>query len=74
MGTEQLTAVPVQPVAVYVTPSLYRIDTVFPVIAEPPFAGATQFIITLLPEIAVVGAEGAEGTDAGSIAPFPAKE
>jgi hypothetical protein len=33
----------------------------YPVIAEPPFKGATQVIKTLLPEIAVVGAAGAFG-------------
>ena len=29
---------------------------------EPPSAGAVQVIETLLPEIAVVGADGVEGT------------
>ena len=40
-------------------------------IAEPPSAAATQFIITLLPENVVVGADGVVGT-VGIIAPFPA--
>ncbi len=40
-------------------------------IAEPPFAGATQFIITMLPEITVVGADGVEGAVAGIVAPLP---
>ena len=40
-------------------------------IAEPPSAGSTQFIRTLLPEIEVVGAAGVEGAVA-NIAPFPA--
>jgi hypothetical protein len=40
-------------------------------IAEPPFAGAAQYIKTLEPEIEVVGAAGVEGTVAGIIAPFP---
>ena len=64
MGTVQLTAVPVQPAYVeYVAPSLCRIATVYPVIAEPPSEGATQVITTLVvPEIAVViGAAGVEG-------------
>jgi hypothetical protein len=47
MGTEQLTAVPEQPAYVeYVTPSLCRIATLYPVIAEPPFGGAIQAIAT----------------------------
>ena len=41
-------------------------------ITEPPFAGATQVIITLVPETVVVGADGVEGTVAGIIAPLPA--
>ena len=40
-------------------------------ISEPPSEGATQFIITLLPEIEVVGADGIAGTVTGNIAPFP---
>ncbi len=31
-------------------------------IAEPPLAGATQVILTLVPEIVVVGADGFSGT------------
>ena len=72
MKTEQLTGMPVQPVCVvYVEPSLCRISKLYSVIAEPPFAGATQFIITLLSEIEVVGADGVEGAVAGNIAPLP---
>ncbi len=64
---------PVQPVYVeYVTPSLCLISTLYPVIADPPSAGAVQLIETLLPEIVVVGAAGAEGTVAGITAPLPA--
>jgi len=61
MGTVQLTAVPVQPAYVeYVTPSLFKIATVYPVIAKPPSAGAAQVIVTSeVPEIAVTGAAGA---------------
>ena len=63
MVTVQLTAVPVQPkYVVYVTPSLRRISTVYPVIAEPPSAGAAQVIVTsVVPEIEVTGAEGVLG-------------
>ncbi len=43
-------------------------------IAEPPSAGATQFIRTLLPEIEVDGAIGVEGILAGIVAPFPGEE
>ena len=57
--------------AVNVVPSLCRISTVYPVIAEPPSAGATQFIITSLPEIEVVGAAGVLGAVEGIIAPLP---
>ena len=60
--------------AVNVMPSLCRISTVYPVIAEPPSAGATQFIRTLLPEIEVFGADGVEVAVAGIIAPFPARD
>jgi hypothetical protein len=73
MGTVQLTEVPVQPVYVVNVPSLCRIATVYPVITEPPSAGATKFINTLMPETVVVGAAGVEGAVA-IIAPFPAKE
>ena len=62
MGTVQLTAVPVQPAYVVYVPSLRRISTVYPVIAEPPSAGAAQVIATsVVPEIAVTGAAGALG-------------
>jgi hypothetical protein len=74
MGTVQLTAIPVQPAYVeYVTPSIYRISTVYSVIAEPPSEGATQVIVTSVPEIAVTGAAGAAGVFAGGgiTAPFP---
>ncbi len=54
----------------YVVPSLCRINTLYPVIAEPPSAGATQFIRALLPEIVVVGAAGELG-DVGRAAPLP---
>jgi hypothetical protein len=43
---------------------------VYSVIAEPPSAGVTQFMETPLPEIAVIGAAGAEGK-VGIIAPLP---
>ena len=39
----------------------------YPVITEPPSAGAVQVITTLLLETAVVGAYGVEGTVAGII-------
>jgi hypothetical protein len=74
MGTEKLTAVPVHPkYAEYVKLSLYRIFTVYSVIAEPPSEGATQVIVTSVPEIAVTGAAGAAGVFAGGgiSAPFP---
>ena len=72
MAIAQDVAIPLQRVCVvYVVPSLCRINTLYPVIAEPPSAGATQFIRTLLPEIEVVGAAGIEGAVA-IIAPFPA--
>ena len=55
-------AITLQPVCVvYVTPSLCRVNTLYPVIAEPPSAGAAQVIRTSLPEIEVVGAAGVEG-------------
>ncbi len=60
MGTVQLTEVPVQlAYAVNVDPSL--IATVYPVITEPPSAGATQLIMTLVREFTVVGAAGVLG-------------
>jgi uncharacterized membrane protein YqaE (UPF0057 family) len=64
MATVQLTVVPTLVHAAYVVNvalSTPRIATVYPVIEEPPFAGATQVITTLVPEIAVVGAAGALG-------------
>ncbi len=65
MGTMQLIAVPVQPAYVeYVSPSLSLINTVYPVTAEPPLAGATQVITTSVPEITVVGAAGVVGATA----------
>jgi hypothetical protein len=63
MAISQDVAVPMQLVyAVYVVPSLCRISTIYPVIAEPPSVGAVQAIETLLPETVVVGASGVEGT------------
>jgi hypothetical protein len=56
--------------AVNVFPSLYLIATVYPVINDPPSAGATQLIKTLLPEIAVIGATGILGA-VGITAPLP---
>ncbi len=50
--------------------SLCRINTLYPVIAEPPFAGATQVIVTSVPRIEVVGAVGELGA-VGRAAPFP---
>ncbi len=64
----------VQPVSVVNMPSLCRISTLYPVIAEPPFAAATQFIIKLLPEITEIGAAGVLGVVKGIIAPLPSKE
>ena len=50
MGTVQLTVRPVQPAyVVYVTPSLGRISTVYPVIGLLPEAGAVQIIVTSVP-------------------------
>ena len=43
-------------------------------IAEPPSAGASQVITTLLLETVVVGADGVEGTVAGIAAPLPARD
>ena len=53
--------------------SLCRISKLYSVIAEPPFVGAYQFIVTLEPEITVVGAAGVEGA-VGIAAPFPAED
>ena len=67
-----MVVVPVQlEYVVNVEASLCRINTEYPVIAEPPSAGAVQFIRTLVPEITVVGASGGFGT-AGRTAPLPA--
>jgi hypothetical protein len=76
MGTVQLTAVPVQlAYAVNVVPSIFRIATVYPVITEPPSeSGATQLMMTLVPETTVVGAAGLLGIVYGSTAPFPGAE
>ena len=57
--------------AVNVTPSLYRIATVYPVIADPPSAGVSQVINALLPKIVAVGAAGELGSVAGITAPLP---
>jgi hypothetical protein len=57
--------------AVNVTPSLYRIATVYPVIADPPSAGVSQVIKTLVPTIVAVGAAGELGSVAGITAPLP---
>ena len=61
-------------------PSLCLIATVYPVIAEPPFAGGTQEIITSIFEFTeIVGAAGTLGTEAaltsnpGESAPKPIK-
>ena len=73
MGTVQLTAVPVQLVCAVYVPSLCRISTAYPVIAEPPSAGATQLISTLVSETLVVGASGVFGA-VGSTAPLLARD
>ena len=71
MGIEQLTAVPVQLISgADHVPSLFRIATLYPVISDPPSAGATQLTTTLVPEIVVVGCTGIWGI-VGSTAPFP---
>ena len=71
MAIAQDVVIPLQRVCVvYVAPSLCRINTLYPVIAEPPSAGATQFIRTLLPETVVVGAAGELGA-VGRAAPLP---
>jgi hypothetical protein len=56
--------------SVNVEPSLYRITTLYPVITDPPSAGAAQVTKTLVPEIVVVGFTGVWGI-VGSTAPFP---
>jgi hypothetical protein len=54
---------------VYVVPSLWRIATVYAVIAEPPLEGATQLIVTLtFVFTAVVGAAGTLGMAAALMA------
>jgi len=54
---------------VYVVPSLWRIATVYVVIAEPPLEGATQLIVTLtFVFTAVVGAAGTLGMAAALMA------
>ena len=74
MGIEQMTAVPVQVAndADHV-PSLYRIATLYPMISDPPSAGAFHVTKTLVLEIEVVGASGVVGT-VGSTAPLPEEE
>ena len=50
---------------VNVVPSLWRIATMYAVIAEPPLEGATQLIVTLMFVLTeVVGADGTLGLDA----------
>ena len=74
MGTVQLVVATLQfaDSVMYVLPSLYRIATVYPVITEPPFPGATQAIVTLMFEFTdIVGAAGTLGTVI-STAPLPA--
>ena len=71
MGIEQLTAVPVQLISgADHVPSLYRIATLYPVISDPPSAGAFHVIKTLVLEIEVAGASGVMGA-VGSTAPLP---
>ena len=68
-----MTAVPVQLAnAENVKPSLSRIKTVYPMIGEPPSAGAAQVIVTSVPDIAVIGAAGISGTIIDRTAPLPA--
>ena len=69
-----MTAVPVQLAndADHV-PSLYRIATLYPMISDPPSAGAFHVTKTLVLEIEVVGASGVAGT-VGSTAPLPEEE
>ena len=69
-----MTAVPVQLAngADHV-PSLYRIATLYPVISDPPSAGAFHVTKTLVLEIEVVGASGVMGTSA-STAPLPDRD
>ena len=57
---------------VNVEASLCLNNTLYPVIAEPPSAGATQTILTVVPEktIEVVGAAGILGAVAESLRPL----
>ena len=71
MGTVQLVLETLQPAYVDVVPSLCVIATVYPVIAEPPSAGATQVIVISVPVIAVFGAAGTPGPAVGITAPLP---
>lgn len=48
-------------------PSNSLILILYPVIDAPPFSGANQVIVTLLPEIAVVGLNGLPGTYAANM-------
>ena len=68
-GTKQPLTVQLEYV-VNVEASLCRINTLYPVIDEPPLAGASQAILTYVPEetIEVVGASGAQGA-VGRVAP-----
>lgn len=50
-----------QVAGVNVLPSDYSIATVYAVITAPPFEGASQVIVTSVPEIAVTGAAGTFG-------------
>ena len=65
MGTVQIVVETLQKAysAVKVLPSLWRIATVYPVIAEPPLVdGADQMIVTLVFELTdVIGAAGTLG-------------
>jgi hypothetical protein len=60
--------------AVNVTPSLYRIANVYPVIADPPSSGVFQVIKIFVPKIVAVGAPGETGSVAGIIAPLPSED
>jgi len=74
MGIEQMTAVPVQLISgADHVPSLFRIATLYPVISDPPSAGAFHVTKTLVLEIEVVGASGVMGTSAIT-APFPERD
>ncbi len=58
--------------SVNVEPSLYRIATLYPVITDPPSAGAAHVTKTLLPETVVVGVDGVDWK-VGIVAPLPGK-